>query len=97
MVVIYATGEGATNPRGINGRITPADVNALARPLLPVSVLIGGRQAQVQYAGSAPGLVAGALQINAVVPADVASGNAVPVVVTIGSASSQSNVTLAIQ
>ena len=97
VVVIYATGEGATNPRGINGRITPADVNALARPLLPVSVLIGGRQAQVQYAGSAPGLVAGALQINAVVPADVASGNAVPVVVTIGSASSQANVTLAVQ
>ncbi len=97
VVVIYATGEGATNPRGINGRITPLDPNALARPLLPVSVLIGGRQAQVQYAGSAPGLVAGALQINAVVPADVASGAAVPVVVTVGSASSQANVTVAVQ
>lgn len=97
VVVIYATGEGATNPRGINGRITPRDPNALARPLLPVTVMIGGRQAQVAYAGSAPDLVAGALQINAVVPEDVTPGSAVPIVVTIGSASSQANVTLAVQ
>ena len=49
------------------------------RPLLPVGVRIGGRVADVTYAGAAPGLVAGMLQVNARVPADTPRGTNVPV------------------
>jgi len=49
----------------------------------------------VQYAGGEFGKVAGTLQIDAVVPAGV-SGNAVPVVVQVGSAVAQSGVTIAV-
>jgi len=62
-----------------------------------VSVTIGGQPAEVLYAGSAPGLVAGLLQVNARVTDGIPSGDAVPVVLSIGSASSPSTVTMAVQ
>jgi uncharacterized protein (TIGR03437 family) len=89
-VVIYATGAGQTNPASTTGRIATQIASPLATP---VRVLIGGRDAQVVYAGPAPGLVAGALQVNAVIPMDAPVGN-VPVVIQVGSAASQSNVTV---
>lgn len=94
VVVIYATGEGQTAPPGVDGQVTGA---ALKRPALPVRVTIGGQQAEVLYAGSAPGLVSGVLQVNARVPAGVAAGSAAPVVVTVGGAGSQSGVTLSVR
>jgi uncharacterized protein (TIGR03437 family) len=93
VVMIYATGAGATNPVGVDGLITS---EALSMPIQPVSVTIGGQQAEVLYAGSAPALIAGALQVNAKIPSTVAHG-AVPVVLSIGLASSGSNVTIAVQ
>lgn len=94
IVALFATGAGQTNPPGQDGQITGA---TLAKPLLPVSVQIGGVDATVLYAGAAPGLIAGALQVNAVIPAAAPSGPAVPVVLTIGVANSQTGVTLAIK
>ncbi len=94
VVMIYATGEGQTTPTGINGLVTG---NVLRRPLQSVSVTIGGQNAEVLYQGAAPGLVAGVLQVNARIPANIASGSTVPVVVTIGNVNSQANVTLAVQ
>ena len=91
--MIFGTGEGQTDPPGIDGALT-ADVPR--SPLLPVSVTIGGKQAQVQYAGPLAG-VAGMLQVNVVVPDGVDPGPAVPVVLTVGEASSQNAVTLALQ
>jgi hypothetical protein len=58
--------------------------------------MIGGVPAQIVYAGEAPGLVSGVLQVNAVVPTNIPSGN-VPVVVTAGSNSSLPNITVAVQ
>lgn len=98
-VMIYATGEGLVTPAVADGSVTPG-AEPFPRPLLPVSVTIGGKQAQVPaYAGAAPGFVAGVLQLNVRVPDDLAvSGvTVVPVVVTVGAASSQPNVTLAVQ
>jgi uncharacterized protein (TIGR03437 family) len=94
-VQIYATGSGPVVPSLSDGEIaTGASTTSAAN----VSVTIGGVAAQVLYAGSAPGLVAGALQINVIVPAGVTPGPAVPVVLTIGSQSTGSeNVTLGIQ
>jgi uncharacterized protein (TIGR03437 family) len=64
--------------------------------MLPVTVTIGGIGATVQYAGSAPGEVAGLLQVNAVVPQGVSRGAAVPVTVSVGGIASQAGVTIAV-
>ena len=91
-VVVYATGEGQTNPPGVDGKLAELPSPA---PLLPVSLTIGGITAQVTFAGSAPGFV-GLLQINAVVPQGVAPGSDVPVVLRVGGVSSQPGLTLAV-
>lgn len=94
VVVIYATGAGQTDPPGVDGQITGA---VLPKPLLPVTVLIDGLEAEVQYAGAAPELIAGVIQVNAVVPAETHSGQAVSIMLVVGQASSQPGVTLAIR
>jgi uncharacterized protein (TIGR03437 family) len=92
VVIIYATGEGQTDPPGVDGLITSG---TLRKPELAVFVTIGGQPADVLYAGSAPGLITGVLQVNVRVPV-VVSGT-VPIVLTIGKASSQLGVTIAVQ
>jgi uncharacterized protein (TIGR03437 family) len=65
---------------------------------LPVSVTVGGIEAQVDYAGAAPFLVAGVLQVNAVVPTSLTAGGAQEVRLTIGDrVSSSVSVTVAIK
>ncbi|MCC7174526.1 MAG: hypothetical protein IT159_04955 [Bryobacterales bacterium] len=93
IVMIYGTGEGQTEPQGIDGKVT---TEPLPRPRLPVSVKIGGVDAEVLYAGGVPTVVAGLLQINARVPTAAPVGNAVPVLVTIGNSTSQSGITMAV-
>lgn len=60
-----------------------------------MNVSIGGVDAQVEYAAGAPGLVAGVMQINVRVPLSVHGGE-LPVLVTVGSAVSRPNVTVAV-
>jgi uncharacterized protein (TIGR03437 family) len=93
VVLLYGTGEGATSPGGVDGKIASA---ILPKPVLPVRVTIGGRDVDVQYAGAAPGNVAGLFQINAVIPADCPTG-AVPISVTIGNVTSPEIATVAVQ
>jgi uncharacterized protein (TIGR03437 family) len=93
-IMIFATGAGQTNPPGVDGQLAAAP---LPQPVLPVSVQIAGLDAQVLYAGAAPGLIAGMLQVNCLIPAGSPSGLTVPIVLTIGTTPSQSAVTLAIQ
>jgi len=93
IVVLFGTGEGQTDPPGSDGRLA---TSVFPKPVLPVSVRIGGLAAEVLYAGAAPGLVAGVIQVNVRIPAEAASGN-VPVVVTVGSASSQADLTVAVR
>jgi trimeric autotransporter adhesin len=61
-----------------------------------VTVTIGGKTAQVIYAGAAPGAVAGVMQVEAVVPAGAGTG-AVPVVVTAGNVNSQAGATVSLK
>jgi len=93
IISIFATGEGQTNPAGVDGFIAQGPV---AMPLLPVTVQIAGQNAQVPYAGAAPGEPSGVLQVNAMIPATVPTGTSVPVVIMVGTAISQGNVTVAI-
>jgi uncharacterized protein (TIGR03437 family) len=51
----------------------------------------------VQYAGSAPGEIAGLLQVNAVVPQGVGPGSVVPVTVSVGGIASQAGVRIAVK
>ncbi|HXJ44561.1 MAG TPA: hypothetical protein VNH18_35065, partial [Bryobacteraceae bacterium] len=96
IVVLYANGGGETNPIGPDGAITPLTLAQIPKLTLPVSVEFGGIEAKVLYAGPAPGEVAGVIQINAKLPAGVASG-AVPVTVKIGGEASQPGVTVAVR
>jgi len=88
--MIFATGAG----QGVDGQITG---DTLSKPVLPVSVTIGALPAQVLCAGAAPGLVAGMLQVNCIVPPNSPSGWIIPIVLNIGKAASQSGITLAVQ
>ncbi|HEY3838467.1 MAG TPA: Ig-like domain-containing protein [Bryobacteraceae bacterium] len=93
VVTIYVTGEGATNPAGVDGKLAVAPFTVAAQP---VTVLIGGQAAQVQYAGGAPGEVAGIMQINAAIPSGIPSGTTA-VVVSVGGAPSASGVTIEVK
>jgi uncharacterized protein (TIGR03437 family) len=93
-IMLFATGAGQTDPPGVDGQIAG---NTLPKPLLPVTVRIGGMQARVSYAGAAPGMVAGTLQVNCMVPMESPIGYAIPIVLSVGKTSSQAGVTLAIQ
>lgn len=94
-IILFATGEGATNPDGVDGKLAGVP---LPRPLLPVAVQIGNVNAtNISYAGAAPGLVSGLLQINVLVPSNAPTGAAVPIFVRIGTATSQAGVTLAVR
>ncbi|MEO8371521.1 MAG: hypothetical protein ABI806_20200, partial [Candidatus Solibacter sp.] len=94
VIAIYMTGEGKTDPQGVDGAVIPAVVSALKKPLLPVTVTIGGVDAVVAYAGSAPGLISGVMQVNVTIPATAPLGTQ-PVVVTVGTAKSQSGASAA--
>ena len=97
VIQIFATGGGQTRPPGVDGRVTLPAFGPIPLQELAVSVTIGGLPAAVQYAGAAPELVAGVMQVNAVVPERAPSGSAVPVVLTVGGVSSPATVTVAIR
>jgi len=94
IVVLYVTGEGQTEPPGIDGKLA---AGSLPKPRLPVAVQIDGIDAEVLYAGAAPTLVAGVMQVNVRLPPGVRSGDAVPVLIKVGEATSSPGVTLAVR
>ncbi len=94
IIVIYATGEGQTSPAGVDGKQA---LTSFPAPLLPVKVFVGGVECKVLYAGAAPYFVAGAMQINAELPANVTKGDAVEVRLQIGDKLSRTGITVAIR
>ncbi len=94
-VGIYVTGLGVTDKAVPDGTIT--DPSLLPRNIGTVEVFVGGKNAQVLYAGAAPYAPAGVSQVNFVIPTGVATGNQ-PVFVSAGHVeASQSGVWIAIR
>ncbi|MEO8131595.1 MAG: IPT/TIG domain-containing protein, partial [Bryobacteraceae bacterium] len=91
-LTLFLTGEGQTNPPGIDGNIASSTANTV----LPVSVRLGGRLVQSLYTGSAPGNVNGFAQLNVAIPADLPFGGNLPLGVQIGEAFSQPELTVAV-
>jgi uncharacterized protein (TIGR03437 family) len=94
VVSLFATGAGVMDPPGADGAISQGTAQ---RPVLPVSVRIGGRDAEILYAGAAPGLIAGVLQVNCRIPADAPVGPAVEVVLGLADTSSLPGSTMSIE
>ena len=79
-VSIYVTGEGLTDPPGIDGQI--AGENPPKPVVGPVQVYMDGREGEVVSFGGVQGQPAGLFLVRAKVPAEVQRG--VPVAVTVG-------------
>jgi uncharacterized protein (TIGR03437 family) len=94
-IVLFATGEGQTTPPGDDGAVV--DINNLPRPDLPVTVTINGVEAEVFYAGGAPTLVSGVLQVNVFVPEGLQGAGDVEVIIKVGEFSSPAGVTINVQ
>jgi uncharacterized protein (TIGR03437 family) len=97
-ILIYATGMGNLGGALVNGEIATTAVSLASNT---TRVEIDGQAAVVSYAGTSPGAVAGVVQINAVVPPTVKTGQAVPITVSIGTAAtarrSQAQVTIGVK
>jgi beta-glucosidase len=92
-ILLYCTGLGAVSnppPSGAAATGNPLSVTTTAP-----TVTIGGVSAPVAWSGLAPGSV-GEYQVNVFVPANAPTGNAVPVVLSIGGAISNT-VEIAVQ
>jgi trimeric autotransporter adhesin len=104
-VVFFVTGEGDyagatyTPETGFIVPLTPPVATGVYPELATLpTVSIGGTVAtSVTYAGPIPGSMLGLLQINAVVPVGAGAGNAEPLIVTIGTTSTQAGVTMAVK
>jgi uncharacterized protein (TIGR03437 family) len=92
-LLIFCTGHGTVTPSVPAG--AAASATTLSYTDNQVAVTVGGKDAQVLFAGLAPGWVA-LYQVNVLVPPGVTAGPSVPVVVTAAGAAS-TPVTVAIQ
>ncbi len=91
VLVLYATGAGQTTPPGVDGQ---TETTVLPKPVLPVSVTVGGKPAALVYAGAAANLIAGILEVKLQLPVGISSGSAVPLVLSIGGFTTTVNVAI---
>lgn len=95
IVVLFGTGFGPTDPAVASGALTPDAARLRETP----TVTIGSTTlaaADVLYAGLSPGSISGLYQINVRVPASAPDGD-VPVTIRVGSASTQTGVTIPVR
>jgi uncharacterized protein (TIGR03437 family) len=81
-LTFWLAGGGPLSQRFSDGQITPLIPDSLTHT--PI-IFFREAQAQLQYAGQAPGLVAGVIQVNVTVPAQAPTGPAIPLYLTLGS------------
>jgi uncharacterized protein (TIGR03437 family) len=93
VIQIYCTGLGPVTNQPASG--SPALSDPISSTTTTPAVSIGGKPAAVLFSGLAPGAV-GEYQVNVLVPAGSSKGAAIPVVISIGGATSNT-VTIAVQ
>ncbi|MGA2592693.1 MAG: endo-1,4-beta-xylanase [Bryobacteraceae bacterium] len=93
VIQVFGTGGGATVGGATDGALAPGAGSLVTQP---VTATIGGVPAKVDYAGPAPGLVNGAIQVNLTIPAGLSPGPQ-PVVITVGTAASPNGITVAVE
>ncbi len=64
-IVIYSSGLGETSPLSVDGLVNSAP---LPVPLAAVTVYLPGIEVQPQFLGAAPGMIAGIVQVNVLLP-----------------------------
>jgi uncharacterized protein (TIGR03437 family) len=99
IVQVFMTGEGQTSPPSVTGAITTATLpppQVTPAPVLPVRLFINGQAVLYTYAGEAPGMVAGTMQLNVQIPSSAPSGN-LSIAVSIGGNPTQNGVTVSVQ
>jgi uncharacterized protein (TIGR03437 family) len=98
VIAVYMTGEGVTSPASTTGGVAPGNGSGLNHPIPTVTATVGGIgiPATVNYAGSAPDIVYGVMQVNLTIPANAPAG-AQPIVISVGTAQTQTGVTISVQ
>jgi uncharacterized protein (TIGR03437 family) len=91
-LVILCTGLGAVDPPAVNGADS---LDALRTATTTPTVLIGGKPAQVVFAGMSPQFV-GVNQINVAIPSGTPTGDAVSLQISLGSLTTSAAVTIAV-
>ena len=93
IVTLFATGDGETEPLGIDG--VPSG-NPPPRSLQTVQVQVGAALGQVLFAGRAPGFV-GLFQVNVQLPGVFTPPGVRPLTLSVGRMNSQPGVTIAVK
>jgi uncharacterized protein (TIGR03437 family) len=91
-LVILCTGLGAVDSTPANGA---ASLDKLRTTTTTPTVMIGGKAAQVVFAGLSPQFV-GVNQINIAIPAGTQTGDAVPIQISLGSVTTSASITIAV-
>lgn len=92
MITVSGTGGGQTDPASATGVIATAPAPLTAQ----TTATVAGKPAKIDYAGSAPGALTGAIQVRLRLPGSLTTGPAA-VVVGVGSQSSQGTVLVYVQ
>ena len=99
IVQMFLTGEGQTNPPGVTGAITSSTLpppQVTPAPAQPIQVTISGQPAVYTYAGEAPGMVAGVMQLNVRIPTNLPLLGPQLVLVSIGGKMSQPGIVMSV-
>lgn len=89
-VTFYVTGASSAGSGAIDGAPAPGPAQ-MARNVV---VTIGGKTAQVLYAGAATGIVNGFSQVNVIVPEGIGASGAVPLTFQVNNTLGQSDITM---
>ena len=91
-VFLFATGGGVVTPAAADGRLAQGVSSTVAQ----VTAEVDAQPAEVLYAGGAPDLIGGVLQVNLRLPANLRPGE-LPVVIRAGEMASQVQVTVSVR